>query len=314
MLGVGGVPLPELVREHGSPAYVLDEVDFRTRARAFRDAFADYDVFYAGKAFLCTTVARWLAEDGLSLDVCSGGELAVAERAGFPMERVGFHGNNKTLGRARARRRARRRPGHRRLVRRDRAAGRRDRRARAGRHGVHGARHRRRRGAHPRIHRHRPRGPEVRLLHRRRRRARGRTPACSPRPACGCSACTPTSAARSSTPPASRSRPAGCWRCTPGSAPSSASSCRRWTSAAASASPTRPRTTRPSPRQLAHGDVGDRRARVPGARHQPRRGCRSSPVARSSARRCARSTRSARSRRSPSTAAPAAPTSRSTAG
>ena len=97
VLGVGGVPLPELVREHGSPAYVLDEDDFRARARAFRDAFAGYDVFYAGKAFLCTTVARWLAEDGLSLDVCSGGELTVAERAGFPMERVGFHGNNKTL-------------------------------------------------------------------------------------------------------------------------------------------------------------------------------------------------------------------------
>jgi diaminopimelate decarboxylase len=98
VLSVGGVPLPELVREHGSPAYVLDEVDFRSRAAAFRDAFADYDVYYAGKAFLCTTVARWLAEEGLSLDVCSGGELAVAERAGFPMERVGFHGNNKTLG------------------------------------------------------------------------------------------------------------------------------------------------------------------------------------------------------------------------
>ena len=57
-----------------------------------------FDVYYAGKAFLCTTVARWLAEEGLSLDVCSGGELAVAERAGFPMARVGFHGNNKTLG------------------------------------------------------------------------------------------------------------------------------------------------------------------------------------------------------------------------
>ena len=98
VLSVGGVPLPELAREHGSPAYVLDEDDFRARARAFRDAFSDYDVFYAGKAFLCTTVARWLAEDGLSLDVCSGGELTVAERAGFPMERVGFHGNNKTLG------------------------------------------------------------------------------------------------------------------------------------------------------------------------------------------------------------------------
>src|SRR5690606_30977054 len=96
VLRVGGVALPDLVAEHGSPAYVLDEADFRSRARAFRDAFADYDVFYAGKAFLCITVARWLAHEGLSLDVCTGGELTVAERAGFPMERVGFHGNNKS--------------------------------------------------------------------------------------------------------------------------------------------------------------------------------------------------------------------------
>ena len=97
VLEVGGVRLTDLVAEHGSPAYVLDEADFRSRARAFRDGFAGCDVYYAGKAFLCTTVARWIAEEGLSLDVCSGGELAVAERAGFPMERVGFHGNNKTV-------------------------------------------------------------------------------------------------------------------------------------------------------------------------------------------------------------------------
>ena len=96
VLSVGGVAVTDLVREHGSPAYVLDEADFRARARAFRDAFTGYDVYYAGKAFLCTTVARWLADDGLSLDVCSGGELSVAEAAGFPMERVGFHGNNKS--------------------------------------------------------------------------------------------------------------------------------------------------------------------------------------------------------------------------
>jgi diaminopimelate decarboxylase len=95
-LEVGGVSLTDLVAEHGSPAYVLDEADFRSRARAFRDAFAAYDVFYAGKAFLCTTTARWVAEEGLSLDVCSGGELTVAERAGFDMSRVGFHGNNKS--------------------------------------------------------------------------------------------------------------------------------------------------------------------------------------------------------------------------
>src|SRR5687767_14750626 len=70
-LSVGGVPLADLVAEFNTPAYVLDEADFRSRARAFREAFSDYDVFYAGKAFLCTTIAKWIAEEGLSLDVCS---------------------------------------------------------------------------------------------------------------------------------------------------------------------------------------------------------------------------------------------------
>ena len=95
-LEVGGVDLRDLVAEHGSPAYVLDEADFRARARAFREAFDDYDVYYAGKAFLCTTVARWVAQEGLSLDVCSAGELTVALRAGTDPSRIGFHGNNKT--------------------------------------------------------------------------------------------------------------------------------------------------------------------------------------------------------------------------
>ncbi|MGZ4438441.1 MAG: diaminopimelate decarboxylase, partial [Nocardioidaceae bacterium] len=96
-LEVGGVDLRDLVAEHGSPAYVLDEADFRSRARAFREAFADYDVYYAGKSFLCTTVVRWAAEEGLCLDVCSDGELTVALRAGFDPARIGYHGNNKTV-------------------------------------------------------------------------------------------------------------------------------------------------------------------------------------------------------------------------
>ena len=96
VLSVGGVPLTELAAQHGTPAYVLDEADFRSRARGFRDAFADYDVYYAGKAFLCSTVVRWVAEEDLSLDVCSAGELTVALRAGFDPARIGYHGNNKT--------------------------------------------------------------------------------------------------------------------------------------------------------------------------------------------------------------------------
>jgi diaminopimelate decarboxylase len=95
-LEIGGVDVRDLVAEHGSPAYVLDEADFRGRARAFAEAFADYDVYYAGKAFLCTTVARWAAEEGLCLDVSSDGELSVALRAGFDPARIGYHGNNKT--------------------------------------------------------------------------------------------------------------------------------------------------------------------------------------------------------------------------
>ncbi|MGH3363882.1 MAG: diaminopimelate decarboxylase [Nocardioidaceae bacterium] len=95
-LEVGGVDLRDLVAEHGSPAYVLDETDFRARARAFKEAFGDYDVYYAGKAFLCTTVARWVSEEGLCLDVASDGEMTVALRAGFDPARIGYHGNNKT--------------------------------------------------------------------------------------------------------------------------------------------------------------------------------------------------------------------------
>jgi diaminopimelate decarboxylase len=94
---VGGVDVRDLLAEHNSPAYVLDELDFRQRARAFKTAFKDFDVFYAGKAFLCTTVARWIQEEGLNLDVCSAGELTVALRAGFEPVNIGYHGNNKTF-------------------------------------------------------------------------------------------------------------------------------------------------------------------------------------------------------------------------
>jgi diaminopimelate decarboxylase len=96
VLTVAGLDVRDLAAEFGTPAYVLDEDDFRTRCRAWRAAFADADVFYAGKAFLCTAVARWIAEEGLGLDVCTGGELALALRAGFPPERIGMHGNNKS--------------------------------------------------------------------------------------------------------------------------------------------------------------------------------------------------------------------------
>ena len=103
-LTIAGVDVRELARDHGTPAYLIDEDDWRRRARAWSEAFGDgdtgetgADVYYAGKSFLSVAIAKWAAEEGLHLDVCSGGELAVALRAGFPPARLGFHGNNKSV-------------------------------------------------------------------------------------------------------------------------------------------------------------------------------------------------------------------------
>ncbi|WP_407549949.1 diaminopimelate decarboxylase [Streptomyces sp. Pv4-95] len=94
---VGGLDVSALAEEFGTPAYFLDEDDFRARCRAWKDAFGPgADVFYAGKAFLSRAVVRWLSEEGLNLDVCSGGELATALAAGMPAERIALHGNNKS--------------------------------------------------------------------------------------------------------------------------------------------------------------------------------------------------------------------------
>ncbi|WP_369810805.1 diaminopimelate decarboxylase [Isoptericola sp. b408] len=103
-LEVGGVGVRALAAEHGTPAYVLDEADFRARARAYREAFeaaferigAGIDVYYAGKALLTVAVARWATQEGLRVDTASGGELAVALRAGVPGAAIGLHGNNKS--------------------------------------------------------------------------------------------------------------------------------------------------------------------------------------------------------------------------
>ncbi|MBO4209558.1 diaminopimelate decarboxylase [Micromonospora echinofusca] len=96
-LTVGGLDVRTLAAEFGTPVYVLDEEDLRSRCRDFRSAFSGDDVYYAGKAFLCRAVVRMINEEGLHLDVCTGGELAVALSAGMPPERIGFHGNNKSV-------------------------------------------------------------------------------------------------------------------------------------------------------------------------------------------------------------------------
>lgn len=96
VLHVGGLAVAALAEEFGTPAYVLDEEDFRARCRDFKQAFEGAEVFYAGKAFLCRAIVRILVEEGLSLDVCTGGELATALAAGMDPARIGLHGNNKS--------------------------------------------------------------------------------------------------------------------------------------------------------------------------------------------------------------------------
>ncbi|RFA14505.1 diaminopimelate decarboxylase [Subtercola boreus] len=104
-LRLGGVSAAELIAAHGTPLYVVDEADARARARGFREAFerecarigTGVTVYYAAKAFLSSAVAEWMTGEGLSIDVCSAGEFAVAQAAGVAPARMGFHGNNKSV-------------------------------------------------------------------------------------------------------------------------------------------------------------------------------------------------------------------------
>ena len=98
VVSIAGVAVTEIADEFGTPVFVVDEDDFRSRCRDIAAAFGGGEYArYAAKAFLCTEVARWIDEEGLSLDVCSGGELAVALHANFPPERIALHGNNKSV-------------------------------------------------------------------------------------------------------------------------------------------------------------------------------------------------------------------------
>lgn len=100
VLEIGGCDTFELAREFGTPAYVYAEDDMRERARATRVAFAErtesFDVLYATKAFPCTAALALFAEEGLSFDVATGGELHLALGAGVDPERIYMHGNNKS--------------------------------------------------------------------------------------------------------------------------------------------------------------------------------------------------------------------------
>jgi diaminopimelate decarboxylase len=103
-LVLGGVDVRELAARYGTPLFACDEADFRSRCREFREAFGpDAGVFYAAKAFCCRAVLRWVSEEGLGVDVCTGGELEVALSAGVDPRMITLHGSNKLpeeLGRA----------------------------------------------------------------------------------------------------------------------------------------------------------------------------------------------------------------------
>jgi diaminopimelate decarboxylase len=97
MLTIGGCRVDDIAAEHGTPAFIYDEAHLRARCREAVAAFGVDRVYYATKAFLCTAMA-WLAhEEGLLLDVASGGEMFVALRAGVPAQAMALHGNNKSL-------------------------------------------------------------------------------------------------------------------------------------------------------------------------------------------------------------------------
>ncbi|HEV2537985.1 MAG TPA: diaminopimelate decarboxylase [Streptosporangiaceae bacterium] len=98
VLTLGGIDVRELAAEFGTPLYVCDEEDVRSRCREYMEAFGpEGRVFYAAKAFCSRAMLRWVSSEGLGVDVCTGGELEVALSAGVPPEQITMHGNNKTL-------------------------------------------------------------------------------------------------------------------------------------------------------------------------------------------------------------------------
>ena len=102
MLTVAGVRIDDLAAEHGTPLFVYDETHLRARCREAVATFGAGNVVYATKAFLCRAMARLAVDEGLLLDVASGGELAVALAAGVPAESCVLHGNNKSMSELRA--------------------------------------------------------------------------------------------------------------------------------------------------------------------------------------------------------------------
>ena len=100
-LSIAGCSAEKLVKEYGSPIFVLDQDDFFVRTKAWQaaldESFGTGKIYYAAKSFICVEVAKWLKELKVGLDVCTGGELAVALAADFPASDIEFHGNNKSV-------------------------------------------------------------------------------------------------------------------------------------------------------------------------------------------------------------------------
>jgi len=100
VLAIAGCSAEKLVKEFGSPLFVIDQADFFLRAKSWRQvldtSFGGGQLYYAAKSFICIEIAKWLKELKLGLDVCSAGELAVALAADFPASDIEFHGNNKS--------------------------------------------------------------------------------------------------------------------------------------------------------------------------------------------------------------------------
>jgi diaminopimelate decarboxylase len=99
-LSIAGCTAEKLVKEYGSPIFVVDQDDFVIRTNAWQaalnESFGSGKIYYAAKSFICVEVAKWLKELKVGLDVCTGGELAVALAADFPASDIEFHGNNKS--------------------------------------------------------------------------------------------------------------------------------------------------------------------------------------------------------------------------
>jgi diaminopimelate decarboxylase len=102
-LSLSGISAAQLAKEFGTPTFFLDEAAYRSRARAWHDGLQSEfgpnagSIYYAAKSFICTAVAQWINEIGIGIDVCTGGELAVALAGGINPAKIELHGNNKSV-------------------------------------------------------------------------------------------------------------------------------------------------------------------------------------------------------------------------